>query len=324
MATPVAHESWPSLPLEQWQDTKDTLHMWMQIVGKVRLALAPMVNHWWQVPLYITPRGLTTSAMPAGERMIELTFDFLDHVLRAEVSDGAVREIALAPRSVADFYGDVMSMLGALGVEVTIWPHPVEVAPAIPFDQDHQHASYDAEYAARFWRALVQASRVLHVFRGGFLGKCSPVHFFWGSFDLACTRFSGRRAPLHAGGVPSIADWVVREAYSHECISAGWWPGGGSVPEAAFYAYAYPEPAGCPEAPVRPNEARYEWSIREWVLPYEAVRSATDPDAALLAFCESTYDVAANLGGWDRAALERPDGWDYAAVKDYWTARGHD
>ena len=321
MATPVVHEAWPSLPLGEWQETKDTLHMWTQIVGKVRLALAPMVNHWWQVPLYVTSRGLTTSAMPAAERLVELTFDFLDHVLRVETSDGSAREIALAPRAVADFYRDFMSTLHALGIDVKIWPHPVEVERAIPFDQDREHASYDPEYATRFWRALVQASRGLHAFRSGFLGKCSPVHFFWGSFDLACTRFSGRRAPLHSGGVPNLADWVVREAYSRECISAGWWPGSPAVPEPAFYAYAYPEPAGCPEAAIRPEGARYEWNLREWVLPYEAVRTAADPDAALLAFCQSTYDVAADLGGWDRAAIERPDGWGGEAVKALWASR---
>jgi hypothetical protein len=321
MTTPAVHHEWPPLPLGEWQDTKDTLHMWTQIVGKVRLALSPMINHWWQATLYVTPRGLTTSAIPSGERVLELTFDFVDHVLRAEVSDGAMREVALAPRSVADFYSELMATLRALGIEVKIWPHPVEVERAIPFDQDREHASYDAEHAARFWRVLLQASRVLQEFRGGFLGKCSPVHFFWGSFDLACTRFSGRRAPLHPGGVPNLADWVVREAYSRECISVGWWPGSGQVPEPAFYAYAYPEPVGCPEAPIRPEGARYEWSLREWVLPYEAVRTAADPEATLLPFCESTYDVAATLGGWDRAALERPDGWSYADVRELWATQ---
>ncbi len=296
---------WPTLPLNQWQDTKDTLHLWTQVVGKVRLALAPMVNHWWQVPLYVNARGLTTSAMPYDGGSVEIIFDFLDHGLHIETSSGARRTVALAPRSVADFYSEVMASLRDVGVDVRIRSRPVELVEVIPFEKDHTHASYDAEAAQRFWRVLIEADRVLHEFRGRFLGKCSPVHFWWGSFDLSCTRFSGRRAPPHPGGVPNAPDYVALEAYSHECVSAGWWPGGGAVTDAAFYAYAYPEPAGCAAAPIRPQAASYHAQLREWVLPYDAVRTSTDPDAALLAFLESTYATAARLGAWDRSALER-------------------
>lgn len=297
--------SWPSLPLAEWQDTRDTLQLWSQIVGKVRLALAPMVNHWWQVPLYVNARGLTTSAMPYDDGALELTFDFLDHVLRVETSRGEVRTVALAPRSVADFHHEVMATIAAVGVDVRIWPWPVELVDVIRFDRDETHGAYDADAAQRFWRLLVQADRVLNEFRGRFIGKCSPVHFWWGSFDMSCTRFSGRTAPPHPGGIPHLADRVTREAYSHECISAGWWPGGGAVSEPAFYAYAYPEPAGCPDAPIRPDAGGYHFEMREWILPYDAVRSARDPDATLLAFLESTYEAAARLGAWDRAMLER-------------------
>jgi len=297
---------WPPLPLAGWQDTKDTLHLWTQIVGKVRLALAPMVNHWWQVPLYVNARGLTTSAMPYRGGAVELRFDFLTHALRVETSDGQVRDVFLHPRSVASFYHDLMAALKAAGVDVRIWRHPVELpGTPVPFDQDEVHGSYDTDAAERFWRLLVEAHRVFHQFRGRFLGKCSPVHFWWGSFDLSCTRFSGRPAPTHPGGVPNLADWVTREAYSHECISAGWWPGGGGVDEPAFYAYAYPEPPGCPEAPIAPVAGSYRMEMREWVLPYEAVRTAGDPDETLLEFLQSTYGTAADLGGWDRKGLER-------------------
>ena len=296
---------WPALPLADWQDTRDTLQLWTQIVGKVRLALAPMVNHWWQVPLYVSARGLTTSSMPYDGGAVEIAFDFLDHVLRIETSRGETRLVTLAPRSVADFYRDVMATLGAMGVHVHVWPWPVELPEVIRFDRDETHSAYDADAAQRFWRSLVQADRLLNEFRGRFIGKCSPVHFWWGSFDLSCTRFSGRLAPPHPGGIPHLADRVTREAYSHECISAGWWPGGGAVLEPAFYAYAYPEPAGCPDASIRPDAGRYQFELREWILPYDAVRSASDPDATLLTFLESTYDVAARLGAWDRAALER-------------------
>ncbi len=307
---------WPSLPLSAWQDTKDTLHMWTQMVGKTRLALAPMVNHWWHVPLYISARGLTTSAMPyvdrrtgRGDGIVEAEFDFVDHVLIVRTAVGNVaadeRRLALAPRSVADFYREYVATLRDLGVTAHIWPHPVEVQTAIPFTEDETHASYDSTAVTRFWHALAQADRVLTVFRGRFQGKCSPVHFFWGSFDLACTRFSGRPAPRHPGGIPNLADWVTRESYSHECASAGWWPGGGTM-DAAFYAYAYPEPPGCPAAPIQPAAGRYDATLHEWLLPYDAVRTAADPDAALLAFWQSTYDAAATLGGWDRASLDRP------------------
>jgi hypothetical protein len=302
----TARAEWPALPLAEWEATRDTLHMWTQIVGKVRLALAPMVNHWWQVALYVNARGLTTSAMPYAGGVVEMRFDFLDHVLRVETSKGDVRAIALAPRSVASFYREVKQVLRELGVDAHIWRWPVELPEVIPFDEDETHAAYDAGAAQRFWSLLVQADRVLKAFRGRFVGKCSPVHFWWGSFDLACTRFSGRTAPPHPGGMPHLADRVAREAYSHECISAGWWPGGGPVMEPAFYAYAYPEPAGCPEAPILPDAAGYHPLMREWIMPYEAVRTAADPDATMLAFLESTYGTAARLGGWDRAALERP------------------
>jgi hypothetical protein len=300
-----ANGMWPALPLEPWQDTKDTLHLWTQVVGKVRLALTPMMNHWWQVPLYVSARGLTTSAMPYNGGAIELTFDFLAHILRVETSDGITRTVALAPRSVADFYHAVMTALHEAGVSLRIRPRPVEVVEAIPFDEDEMHGAYDPEAAQRFWRALIQVDRVLHRFRGRFLGKCSPVHFWWGSFDLACTRFSGRPAPPHPGKVPNCPEYVTREAYSHECISAGWWPGGDAVTEPAFYAYAYPEPVGYAEATIWPEAAHYHLALGEWILPYDAVRHGTDPDASLLAFLESTYEAAAERAGWDRSALER-------------------
>ncbi len=299
----MASDQWPALPLAEWQDTKDTLHLWTQIIGKTRLALAPMVNHWWQVPLYVSARGLTTSAMPAGRRILEVEFDLVDHVLAMRTNDDE-RLMALAPRSVADFYAEYTSILRDLKLRVHIWPHPVEVEVAIPFPDDETHAAYDAEHATRFWRGLAQADRVLSAFRGRFIGKCSPVHFFWGSFDLACTRFSGRAAPPHPGGIPHLADRVTRESYSHECSSAGWWPGGGAY-DASFYSYAYPEPSGCPTAPILPAAGRYDTTLHEWVLPYEAVRASANPDAALLDFWQSTYDAAASLGAWDRAALER-------------------
>jgi hypothetical protein len=305
MSTDPRAAAWPQLPLDAWRETKDTLHLWTQIVGKVRLALAPMVNHWWQVPLYVSARGLTTSAMPGAGGAVEIRFDFVDHVLRIETSAGAARELALEPRSVADFHHETMAALHALGVDAHVRPYPVELADAIPFERDDVHHAYDADAAQRFWRVLLQVDRVLHAFRGEFLGKCSPVHFWWGSFDLSCTRFSGRRAPPHPGGVPNCPDYVTREAYSHECISAGWWPGGGGVDEPAFYAYAYPEPAGCATTPIRPSAGFYHAALREWILPYEAVRTADDPDAVLLDFLASTYDSAATLAGWDRAALER-------------------
>jgi hypothetical protein len=296
---------WPSLPLAAWQDTYATLHMWTQIVGKIRLALVPNLNHWWHSTLYVTPRGLTTASIPDKTRSFQISFDFLDHQLLIETSDGITKRIALASRSVADFYQNLMGTLSEMGIEVKIWKMPQEVADPILFDQDHQHAAYDPEYAQRWWRILVQVDRVMTAFRSRFIGKSSPVHFFWGSFDLAVTRFSGRRAPEHPGGIPHMADWVTREAYSHEVSSCGFWPGGGSVVEPVFYAYAYPAPQGFRDYPVQPQEAFYSSDLQEFILPYEAVRQADDPDALLLTFLQSTYEAAANLGDWDRGGLER-------------------
>jgi hypothetical protein len=299
---------WPELPLAAWQDTYATLHRWTQIVGKTRLAFAPMQNHWWQITLYVTSRGLGTSPIPSGTCTFEADFDFLEHRLVLKTSDGRTAGMPLVPMTVQAFYADYMALLRSLSLEPRIRPVPSELPDTIRFDTDREHASYDPDAAQRCWRALVQADRVLKQFRGRFIGKCSPSHFWWGAFDLSCTRFSGRVAPPHPGGVLNLPDRVTREAYSHECISAGWWPGsvGSPVPEPAFYAYAYPEPDGCAEAPIRPSAARYEMALREWVLPYDAVRTAADPDALLLGFLQSTYDVAANLGGWNRAALDRP------------------
>ncbi|HET8946186.1 MAG TPA: DUF5996 family protein [Candidatus Polarisedimenticolia bacterium] len=300
-------EAWPPLPLEAWERTCDTLQLWSQIVGKTRLAQAPMQNHWWQATLYLTARGLSTSPIPFDERTFETEFDFLDHRLVVRTSDGGQEALPLEPRTVADFYRAYLGMLRTLGVPAPVrHPRPNEVAKAIPFDEDTVHASYDAAAVKRFFHALVQADRLLKEFRGRFTGKCSPVHFFWGSFDLACTRFDGRTAPPHPGGIPNLPDRVTREAYSQECISAGFWPGngGGPVREAAFYAYAYPEPAGCPQAPIRPSEAAYHPGLHEWILPYEAVRRSSSPDALVLDFFQSTYDAAATLGGWDRKAFE--------------------
>jgi len=298
--------AWPPLPLAGWRDTFATLHLWTQMVGKTRLALAPMENHWWQVTFYVTGRGLGTSPIPYGQRTFEVHFDFIDHQLVVRTSDGTAGTLPLAPRSVAEFYREYKALLRSLDIEVEIYPLPAEIPdPIIPFPEDQLHASYDPDAAQRCWRALVQADRVLKRFRGRFLGKCSPVHFWWGGFDLSCTRFSGRSAPPHPGGFPNLPDWVTREAYSHECISAGWWPGGAPLEEPAFYAYAYPEPDGCAAAPVRPDAAFYHPELREWILPYDAVRQAPDPDAALLDFLQSTYEAAATLGAWDRAALER-------------------
>jgi hypothetical protein len=277
------------------------------MVGKTRLALAPMQNHWWQVALYVTARGLGTSPMPYAQGNVELEFDFLDHRLVARTDAGATRSIPLAARAVADFYRDYRELLAGLGVAAKIWPVPQEMADTTRFSADREHASYDPDAAQRCWRILAHADRVLKQFRGRFLGKSSPSHFWWGGFDLSCTRFSGRPAPQHPGGIPHLADRVTREAYSHECISAGWWPGsvGGPVAEPAFYAYAYPEPAGCPDAPVRPAATSYHMGMREWILPYESVRVARDPEGALLEFFQSTYEAAADRGGWDRSRLER-------------------
>ncbi len=304
MASASRPEDWPGLPLAAWDATRATLHMWTQIVGKIRLAQAPMINHWWQVPLYVTSRGLTTSPMPYGARAFQIDFDFVAHALRISVDDGRADGFALEPRSVASFHAELMERLRRLGLGVRIWTTPCEVEHPLRFEEDHAHAAYDADCANRFWRVLVQADRVLTAFRGRFLGKVSPVHFFWGSFDLAVTRFSGRRAPPHPGA-PNVADKVTREAYSHEVSSAGFWPGMLGVSEPAFYAYAYPQPAGFAAAAVAPAAAGYSPAFGEFLLPYEAVRRADAPDEMLLQFLESTYAAAADLGGWDRAALER-------------------
>jgi uncharacterized protein DUF5996 len=300
-------EAWPALPLEPWEDTCNTLQLWTQIVGKTRLALAPMQNHWWQVTLYVTARGLGTSPIPHGERTFEVDFDFVEHRLLVRTSDGRAGSLPLEPQTVADFYARYLEALRSLDIEAKIRPVPNEVANPLAFDKDDVHRSYAPDAARRFWRALVQADRLLKEFRGQFLGKCSPVHFWWGSFDLSCTRFSGRTAPPHPGGVPNLPDWVTREAYSHECISAGFWPGngGGPVREAAFYAYSYPEPPGCPQASIRPKEASYHPQMHEWILPYAAVLRAPSPDALVLDFLASTYETAARLGGWNRDTLER-------------------
>jgi hypothetical protein len=297
-------ECWPPLPLASWKDTCNTLHMWTQIVGKLRLALTPRVNHWWNVPLYVSARGLTTSPIPYGPRVFEVEFDFLDHQLKIQCSDGSARQLQLAPRSVADFYAEFMSALRALSIEAHIWKMPVEVADPIPFDQDRVHASYDAESVRKFWRILVSVDEVFKMFRTGFVGKSSPVHFFWGSFDLAVTRFSGRRAPERNDPDPILRK-IMAEAYSHEVISAGWWPGSDPMKDAAFYAYAAPAPQGLGEQPVRPEKAFYDQGLGEFLLMYDDVRRANSPTAALMEFLQSTYEVAAKLAKWDREALER-------------------
>jgi hypothetical protein len=297
-------DTWPDLPYGAWQETCATLHLWTQIVGKIRLARTPWLNHSWHVPLYVTARGLTTSPIPDGSRAFEIAFDFIDHGLDITTSDGVRRRLALAPRSVADFHGAVLALLAELGIAIEIDELPCEIPGAIPFSRDRVHAAYDSDYAHRFWRVLLQVDRVLKRFRTGFVGKASPVHFFWGSFDLAVTRFSGRRAPPHPGGVPGVADAVMRDAYSQEVSSAGFWPGGNGLDHAAFYAYAYPVPDGFRAAPVAPQGAYFSEALGEFLLPYDAVRTARDPDAALLAFLQSTYEAAATCGRWDRAALE--------------------
>jgi hypothetical protein len=298
--------AWPEIPLEGWADTYVTLHMWTQVVGKVRLALTPNVNHWWHVPLYVTAQGLSTSTIPYEARVFEIVFDFVCHNLRIRDSAGSRRTIPLEPRSVADFYRELMDLLRSLGIEVSIWTTPVEVPDPIRFDEDHDHASYDPEYAQRWWQATIQADRVFRQFRSRFMGKVSPVHFFWGAFDLAVTRFSGRRAPAHPGGMPGVGDWVMREAYSHEVSSAGFWPGGGAVDQPMFYSYAYPEPDGFSEYPVQPKQASYHGELGEFLLPYETVRTAGAPDEVLMGFLQTTYEAAADLARWDREALERP------------------
>jgi hypothetical protein len=298
--TPTETPSWPALPLEAWQDTYATLHMWTQIVGKIRMALTPPLNHYWHCTLYVTPRGLTTSTVRQGDRLLEMRFDFFDHRLVLEGSDGQTKQLVLAPRTVADFYRELMSAIRSLGFDVHIFARPNEVPNPIPFAEDTVHKSYDSEYAHRFWRILASVDSVCQQFRSGFIGKSSPVHFFWGSFDLAVTRFSGRRAPERVG-----ADAITAEAYSHEVISGGWWPGGGNVKGPAFYAYAAPEPAGFAEQKVRPAKAFYDTALKEFLLMYDDVRTSDSPEADLRAFLDATYATAADLGGWDRQALER-------------------
>jgi hypothetical protein len=293
-------ENWPELPMARWQDTFATLHMWTQIVGKVRLALCPHINHWWEVPLYVNSKGLTTSPIPWSRGVFEVQFDFLRHVLSIETSEGQVRSISLRPQSVADFYREFLSELHALDIDAKIWRMPVEVPNPIAFDEDTQHASYDADAVTNFWRALVTIEKIFQEFRAGFLGKVSPVHFFWGSFDLAVTRFSGRRAPEREN-----VDPITREAYSHEVISAGFWPGGGEVNGAAFYVYAAPEPAGFSGAPVRPKSAFYSQNLKEFLLMYDDVRTSPSPRGTLLEFLQTTYDAGADLGNWNRKELER-------------------
>lgn len=308
----MTNDSWPVLSLDDWQDTYATLHMWTQVVGKIRLAQTPLINHWWNVPLYVTARGLTTSVMPYKERTFEIDFDFVDHQLIVKLDDGTTAAIRLAPRSVADFYREVMNTLAGLGLKIKIWPVPVEVQDPIPFEQDDKTASYDPEYANRFWRILVHADKVFTEFRSRFIGKCSDVNFYWGSFDLAVTRFSGRRAPEREG-----ADKITREAYSHEVISHGFWPGlrttgpierskpDGMIHSPAFYSYTAPEPPGLKTAAVRPKEAFYGTVVNEFILLYDDVRRAAEPEEVLLEFMQSTYEAGASLGKWDRAALER-------------------
>jgi hypothetical protein len=305
MSSAAENESvWPPLPFESWQATAETLHMWTQIVGKIRLRLSPWINHSWHVTLYLTSRGLTTSPIPHGQDTFELRFDFLDHHLRILKSDGGQQLIPLRAKPVAQFYEEVMSGLRALQLPVKIDLVPNEITDPIPFDRDTIHRDYDPEFANRFWRVLVQSDRVFKIFRACFCGKCSPVHFFWGSFDLAVTRFSGRPAPPHPGGVPHLPDTVAREAYAQEVSSLGFWPGSAASPTPLYYSYAYPEPAGFAQAIVRPNDATYSPQLHEFTLPYEAARNAASPEKALLEFAESTYDAASRLGKWDRAALD--------------------
>ena len=303
----MADSDWPRLDTPNFLDTTASLQLWAQIVGKVRLALTPMINHWWQVPLYVTARGLATSPIPvSGGRALDVEFDFVDHRLVSRSSDGGVESIPLGGCALSGFYAALMASLGKLGIAVAINPVSVEMSEAVHMDRDPRACHYDADWVRRFFGALVRIDAVLKRFRGGFQGKASPVHFFWGALDLAVTRFSGRTAPPHPGGIPHVADAVMREAYSHEVSSAGFWPGDARFPEAAFYAYAYPEPVGFKDAAVRPDAARFDKSLGEFVLPYAAVRAARDPEADLLAFLETTYAAAADLGGWDRRALERP------------------
>ncbi len=302
-ASPTA--AWPELPYEAWKDTLTTLHLMTQIVGKIRLALTPWSNHSWHVALYVSGRGLTTSPMPAGGTTLQIDFDFIDHALRFSCADGRTRWIGLGPRPIADFYQEVRNVLQELGIEVRFHGAPNEIPQAIPFAEDRVHASYDPVYAERFWRILLQADRLFKQFRSRYLGKASPVHFFWGSFDLAVTRFSGRPAPQHPGGAPNCPNWVMQEAYSHEVSSCGFWPGNDALPFPAFYSYAYPQPAGFEKAAIKPAAAHFDAAMGEFILPYDALRTSSDPDRDLLDFMQASYEAAANAGQWDRAALER-------------------
>ena len=305
MSTPQsARDPWPELPYAAWRDSCETLHLMTQIVGKIRLARTPWLNHSWHVALYVTARGLTTSPVPDGARSFQIDFDFIDHTLRISTSDGALRQLPLTAQPIAAFYAGVMAALAELGIDVKIDDKPNELPDPIRFGDDRVHVSYDPDAAHRFWQVLRQADRVFAKFRTGFLGKSSPVHFFWGSFDLAVTRFSGRPASRHPGGVPNLPDAVAQEAYSHEVSSAGFWPGGGAIDYPAFYSYAYPVPEGFAATPVRPEAAFFSEALGEFILPYDAVRTAADPDSTLLDFLQSTYEAAANAAGWDRAALE--------------------
>ena len=305
MAALSITKRWPELPYAAWKDTRDTLHLWTQVVGKVRLTLTPWLNHSWHVALYVTARGLTTSPIPWRGGDFQIDFDFIDHVLWVRLSEGQFRQVMLKPMSVAEFYEDVMIALRELGIEAPIRTMPCEINDCIPFEQDTVHTAYDADYANRFWRVLLATREIFAHFRTGFLGKTSPVHFFWGSFDLAVTRFSGRPAPRHPGGVPYLSDAVAQEAYSHEVSSAGFWPGGGGpVDYAAFYSYAYPTPDRFSAASVKPQGAFFSKDLGEFLMPYDAVRTARDPDAALMEFLQSTYDAAASLAKWDRKSLE--------------------
>lgn len=294
---------WPNLSFKEGQATLATLQLWMQIVGKIRLAQAPHINHWWQVPLYVTCRGLTTSPVPYGSRRFQIDFDFIDHRLAIQTSDGSTESFALQPMTVADFHGEFMRRMQSLGLNVRIWTTPVEIPDPVPFESDREHCAYDKDHVLRLWRALLQADRIFTAFRARFIGKVSPVHFFWGAFDLAVTRFSGRAAPLHPGA-PNLALHVARESYSMEVSSCGFWPGGPGMEQAVFYAYAYPEPAGFKGSKIKPQAAFYSNELKEFILPYEDVRRAQSPDETLLGFLQSTYDVAADLGGWPRE-LER-------------------
>jgi hypothetical protein len=298
------HDQWPSLPFDDWKDTCATLHLWTQMVGKIRLAQAPMLNHWWQVALYLTTSGLTTSPIPYGAGTFQIDFDFVDHALKIRVSDGGRDSFRLTPCAVADFYRELMGRLKSLGLAIRIWTVPVEIPDPIPFEEDFVHDSYDPEHVHRFWRILAEAETVMTKFRARFLGKASPVHFFWGSFDLAATRFSGRAAPPHPGG-PTLADFVAREAYSREVSSCGFWPGNGGYGRPAFYSYAYPQPRGFEDASVSPGSAFFSRDLGEFILPYDDMRPAPEPEIAALDFFQTTYEAAADLAAWDRASLER-------------------